>query len=845
MLTPEQINQFRTGAGLTPLSQLEGGSSQNSVGRFDYLKQQQEEKPGFLSRVGSTIGKELSSIPQAFERGADIVAEGDVIGGGARAALGTGGAITRAVFSPVTEALAPLVESAVKASGVTDNEMVQGAFQKLDTWAKANPDAAANLKDVFDIGTTFIGAGATKPVAGAITTAAKTMAKGVAETAAKVAGKAGELVQPVTELAAPVLESAARIPSRIATNVEASKAVEETIKKLPTKLAQTAARDGVDPRDLGTLYKIPTETKPAVQELMTAVKEVAAGGDAEAALKAVGTPIVKRIKEMTAQKSIIGKQLGEVANTLPAVTSDELTPVIFENLKRVPGLSGLAMDEKGLLNFTDTVLATELSRADQNAIQNIFVQATKAGTGKQKHLLRQELFEVLGGKKKSLTGITDTQDKAFQAVRTGLSEVLESKNGAYKSLSNEYRKLAQPLTDLRAYMRTIPGATEDVLQMQAGLLARRLTGNAPSNPIVKDILKRMDQATKKAGTAQISTETLQDVYNVLNRYFDIAAQTSLQGQVAAGIEGGGGVLGALAKAGRAAAGETPAVRQRALEGVMDEILGVTRKGGTPRPKVQTPANKGAISAILSAVKRGEIESKLVQKITLATKDSPEIKEIFSIPKGELHKFRAIDETAKGGKIGLAGKEINGANWHITAIDDTSSVNTRLQDFFDRGFIYKGKADESILPVKSFGSEYTPASRKVSDAFLKSDNQKTIGSIKGKKIVIGDFGNNHDLRKVSEGKSDRFPKEELKKTIAMPSQGVFRASDDVTNYRSDNAAWVFRGKDEYRVVYTRENPYGDEEIIGWHTTKNPKYIDDLRSFGVPDRIRTDEKGLEGL
>jgi hypothetical protein len=247
---------------------------------------------------------------------------------------------------------------------------------------------------------------------------------------------------------------------------------------------------------------------------------------------------------------------------------------VFNNLKKVGGLDGLKINKKGVLDFTDTVLTTAETRADRNAIQSMFTNALKKGTGKQKHLLRQELFEVLGGKKKSLTNLTDTQEKAYEAIRKGLSDVLEGKNDQYKTLSNDYRKLIEPLKEMRKFMKNVAGADDDILDMSAGLLARRITSNAASNPQIRKILRAMDNATKEKGKVSLSVETLQDFYNVLDKYYDIAGKTSFQGQVKAGIESATGPIDYAMKQIGNITGETVAVRQKALERIIEEALGL-------------------------------------------------------------------------------------------------------------------------------------------------------------------------------------------------------------------------------------------------------------------------------
>ena len=77
-------------------------------------------------------------------------------------------------------------------------------------------------------------------------------------------------------------------------------------------------------------------------------------------------------------------------------------------------------------------------------------------------------------------------------------------------------------------------------------------------------------ATK--GQSRISVENLQDFYNILNKYYDIAGKTSFQGQIKLAGEGGTNILDIAGKALKATAGQTPAVRQKALERILEEAL---------------------------------------------------------------------------------------------------------------------------------------------------------------------------------------------------------------------------------------------------------------------------------
>ncbi len=183
------------------------------------------------------------------------------------------------------------------------------------------------------------------------------------------------------------------------------------------------------------------------------------------------------------------------------------------------------------------------------------------------------MFEILGGKKKSLTNITDTQEKAYEAIRKGLSDVLETKDKSYKVLSNEYRKTIQPLQDIRKFMKSVAGADEDILDMSAGLLARRLTSNAASNPQLRQILRNLDNATKVKGKTSLSIENLQDFYNVIEKYYpEVTGKTSLKGQFEGALENVGGIGDLVTKVGEKVIGKSDAVKRKVLkDAIMDAL----------------------------------------------------------------------------------------------------------------------------------------------------------------------------------------------------------------------------------------------------------------------------------
>jgi len=443
--------------------------------------------------------------------------------------------------------------------------------KQIDELLKAENTAEKAGKLTEFIASMLTPTGSRKAVSTITTKGMEGVAK-LGETIAPAIDTTTKLAQGIKDVTVMTAEGVGRIPSRIATNVAEKQATKEAIATLPTKIAKQAVNDGVDIADVKYLYTVPKEQKAVLKTLLKATQEFESGVSKTNPIEIVGKPIVERIKQLESARGTVGQKLGAVADTLGNVTTKEVYPSVFENLKKVPGLNGLKVNNKGVLDFTDTVLTTAGSASDRKAIQSIFSDAIKNGTGKQKHLLRQELFEILGGKKKSLTALTDTQEEAYEAIRKSLSDVLDTKNAQYKALNLEYAKVAQPLSDMRKFMKTIPEATEDILDMQAGLLARRLTSNAASNPQIRSILQAMDNATKVKGKAQISVENLQDFYNVLDKYYDIAGKTGLQKQVQTGVEKASGITDYLMQTIGGFAGKSDAVKRKAVENAIMEAL---------------------------------------------------------------------------------------------------------------------------------------------------------------------------------------------------------------------------------------------------------------------------------
>lgn len=550
-----------------------------------FSPQPKDQKPGFGERLKQSAMAGFNKIKEGGSQVDAGVKSGNpsplpLLEGGLK--IGAGAVET--LFSPLTAAAQPVIQPTVgravefAADKISDSPQVQQF-----SVSQAGEILSRITEDINNLNTMLsavVGPKGVNKVTGAaldttsttITQAANQAAARASQLANKVAGPlkgfAGG-VKNVTEMA---LDGAKQIPSNIATNMAERQAFQQTIQQLPTKVAQKAAEDGLDVADVQSLYQIPKSQSSQLKQLAQTVKDFVTGKTKTNPIEVVGRPIVERIRALESERGVVGQKLGKIAENLGEVTTKEVFPPVLEELKLIPGLNGLTVSKKGILDFTDTVLSTKATAADRAAIQDMFLDAIKAGTGKRKHLLRQELFEILDGKKRSLSNLTATQEQAFDAIRSGLSRVLEGKNNGYRVVSAQYRKLMDPLRDIRKFMKSTVGVSEDILEMKAGLLARRLTSFAASNPEIRAILKAMDNATTKAGKTQLSVETLQDFYNILEKYYDIAPKTGFQAQVTRGVESATSISGFALEQLKGLAGQTAAVRQKALEKILEEIF---------------------------------------------------------------------------------------------------------------------------------------------------------------------------------------------------------------------------------------------------------------------------------
>lgn len=168
--------------------------------------------------------------------------------------------------------------------------------------------------------------------------------------------------------------------------------------------------------------------------------------------------------------------------------------------------------------------------------------------------------------------------------------------------------------------------------------------------------------------------------------------------------------------------------------------------------------------------------------------------------------------------------------HIIKFEDEDDLNPTQ-------YVVLKKEALSETPTKvSRGTKIK--SKDVIEGFKGSAEQKEVGKIGDKKVVIGTFGKNAIDRKTEAGKEDRLPESELADTLKHLTGEEYKAGD--SSFRKDNVVHIAKMPDgEYRAVVTRENAEGDDEVINFFKIGKPieGFIENLKQFGTPERIRT--------
>jgi len=325
---------------------------------------------------------------------------------------------------------------------------------------------------------------------------------------------------------------------RRAPNIAAGEAETAAYKAL-TPESQKAVRGGLLRRDVEAFTSGNDKEKGILRDMVKAAEENTNNRGTQHPSDLVGKEMNRRIKLLDDQRKTIGKDLGEHVRGLKTKDLGGIEKVqedVVKRLNEVPGLEGIktTVDDAGktVLDFSDTAMSGSQTENARKELQAIF-DDMNGKTPYQLHRQRQELFEALGGKKAAQLQLTETQEQGMDAVREGIADSLERVSNGYKDLNSQYREVITPLREMRKFYKGTEGAAEDVLDAKGGLLARRLTSNVASAPELRRILDEIGTQLAKRGqdVSDVDLNKLQDMYNALNRYYDITKDTTFEGLI--------------------------------------------------------------------------------------------------------------------------------------------------------------------------------------------------------------------------------------------------------------------------------------------------------------------------
>jgi len=513
------------------------GSSYGS--RQDNISTSLSADQGLASRTFQTLG-------QGFGFVGDI--GGSVLKGGLKAVLPQGG--EDAIKNTISSVATPIVNSGA----------VQSLMERYNALA---PEVKRNLDSTLNIGSLLT-------EAFGVGTGAK-----VAKTGVRVAGKgivgAGGAVKNTTsgivDIARPAMNAVKNLPSNLKTNAESMKLFEQSVKKLPPA-AQNAVRKGVDIEDLTKTLSMNASQKPALSKLYTGVKDFAAGKTKNNPIEAVGKPVVTRLNILKNQTKGLGTQLDEVAGGLKGKVvkgRQSVVDTVDETLAKI----GISKTDEGL-DFVGSNL--EGLGADEKIIGNIYRRLQESTDANDLHRLKKYIDNNVNFGKTS-GGFTGEAESLIKGWRKTIDGRLDLEFPAYNKVNTELANRLKPINDLKKYMKSATGLDEDLMNMSAGQLMRRIASNVRSNPEIRQVLRNLDNATKVKGKTSGNIESLVDFYATLEKYFpEIVGKNTFQGQIKNALDTSGGLIDKATGILKSVAGQSESVKRKAITDFLDDFF---------------------------------------------------------------------------------------------------------------------------------------------------------------------------------------------------------------------------------------------------------------------------------
>jgi len=529
------------------------------------------ETTSFVGRTGGELKQTFSGLQKTTERGAELMQEGKPVRGAVMAGLGAAGGFVRGAFSPVTAALAPLFQKGLEASGITENKVVQEKLASLDAWAKANPDAAENLKNAVEVvGVVPVvkgfkaGAEAVTSATGRGVTATK---EGVARATEAIteAPVVGGAIQKGTELA----ERVPRFVGRVKESAKEASIRAEQL-KTATPAVQEAIKVNLKPEIIDFAQTADNATLQGAKEMIELAPKSGKLGVKTNPLEVPGKVVADQYSVIEKQKRTVGKQIGEAVDKLSkkgAVSMDDSISILDDLLE----INNGTLTSKGW-TFKGGLTPQEAARV--NELYKEVIKAKGGLTPRQIYdfdqvfskLNREAKFDGLGNIiVKTSDGDSVNLFQAFRDVfRNKLDEVSPED---IRALNKEYRNLIIMLEDVDDSI--IKGSKQFNITVDKEDLARnglrRLQGEAQSSPIYREIAEQLDAQARALGYEGPDAIKLAAFAEELRTiYPETIPKTGFQG----GIRRVTDIAQQVLKAGA----PNEADQQRALKALIEELI---------------------------------------------------------------------------------------------------------------------------------------------------------------------------------------------------------------------------------------------------------------------------------
>jgi len=509
-----------------------------------------------------------SKLFQSLGQSAGLVS--DVIG---QTLLGGAKALTP---QPLQEAIGSGVEGVV--GSALETETAQNIVAGYNKLKEENPDFVRNLEATAGFGSLAldaVGVGLASKGGKATVRAGREALDTGLDATRRTVQRGKDIAEPVTGL---VKKKGGELFDRARTNIDEVKRVSDIKKTLTPKL-ERAVTEGMDITEAQFIKSIPAQQKALSKNLWETTKRYLDDVTRKATdpIAEIGRPIFNKVKRLDTEVKGLNKQLTTVATGLrgkSVIGMDDIKTSIRGSLDEldvrvIDPIKGTGLDDT--LDFTGSQLE---KLGNNDLIKTAYKKIVNAKDANDLHKAKQFIYKTTDYTKKTSTGgsLSSDGERLLQSWARKVDAQLDNQFKAYRGINDKLSLKISPLNEMQKRLRA-NGFDEDLVQMKAGLLARRLTSNAQSGPEIRQILRDLDKATEVAGKVTVSTETLQDLYNILVGHFpELTGKTSLRGAVTGGIEDVVGVKGLVEKSLKAVSGKTPEVQQKAIREAYDELF---------------------------------------------------------------------------------------------------------------------------------------------------------------------------------------------------------------------------------------------------------------------------------